>query len=202
MTLTPDTNIQYLKGVGEKRAALYRKLGIATVRDLLRHYPRDYIDLSAPYLVMEAPLHEMCAVKAVLTHKSAEKHIRKGLSVFKLMAADHSGALELTVFNSKYTIDKLELGASYCFYGKISGGLPRREMSAPQIYPAQSPGADILPVYPQTAGLTSKMIRTNINESINRLNHSSPTQGAVNIPDSPIGAFQSLNAMTSPAIGR
>ena len=45
---TLSTNIQYLKGVGEKRARLYARLGIATIGDLLEHYPRDYIDFSHP----------------------------------------------------------------------------------------------------------------------------------------------------------
>ena len=40
------TNIQYLKGVGEKRAKLLNKLGIFTVGDLLRYYPREYTDWS------------------------------------------------------------------------------------------------------------------------------------------------------------
>ena len=48
MAVDFDTEIQYLKGIGEKRAALLRKLEIRTVGDLVHHYPRDYIDLSAP----------------------------------------------------------------------------------------------------------------------------------------------------------
>ena len=43
--------IRYLKGVGEKRAALLQKLGIHCVEDLLEFYPRDYVDYSKPYPV-------------------------------------------------------------------------------------------------------------------------------------------------------
>ena len=48
MALTPDTSVQYLKGVGERRAALYQKLNIRTVEDLLYHFPRSYLDLTTP----------------------------------------------------------------------------------------------------------------------------------------------------------
>ena len=48
MAVSFDTEIQFLKGIGEKRAALLHKLGIDTVGDLLNHYPRDYIDLTEP----------------------------------------------------------------------------------------------------------------------------------------------------------
>ena len=52
---TLSTNIQYLKGVGEKRARLYARLGITTIGDLLDHYPRDYIDFSNPSSITGAP---------------------------------------------------------------------------------------------------------------------------------------------------
>lgn len=61
---TLSTNIQYLKGVGEKRARLYARLGIATIGDLLEHYPRDYIDFSHPSSIISAPYDEPCAIRA------------------------------------------------------------------------------------------------------------------------------------------
>ena len=47
-------SVRTLKGVGEKRAALYEKMGIRTVMDLLEHYPRAYEDWSRPALISEA----------------------------------------------------------------------------------------------------------------------------------------------------
>ena len=54
MPIDLQTSIRYLKGVGERRAALYGKLGIETMEDLLYHIPRDYIDLSHPLPLAEA----------------------------------------------------------------------------------------------------------------------------------------------------
>ena len=163
-----ESNIQYLKGVGEKRAALYNKLGIVTVRDLLYHFPRNYIDLSTPYSIMSAPLDETCAIIARLIHKSTEKRIRKGLSVFKLMAEDYSGSLEITVFNAKYTVDSLETDKEYIFFGRVTGNMIKRTMSAPDIYSVSDENT-ILPIYSQTLGLTSKLIRRNILQALEDL---------------------------------
>ena len=55
-TLTPDTPVRYLKGVGPKTAERFEKLGILTLADLLCHYPRRYLDFSRPYSIAEAPL--------------------------------------------------------------------------------------------------------------------------------------------------
>ena len=54
-TLTQDTPVRYLKGVGPKTAERFEKLGIVTLADLLCHYPRRYIDFSKPYSIAEAP---------------------------------------------------------------------------------------------------------------------------------------------------
>ena len=55
-TLTPDTPVQYLKGVGPKLAQRFEKLGIRTLADLLQHYPRRYLDFTHPYPPAEAPV--------------------------------------------------------------------------------------------------------------------------------------------------
>ncbi|MDR2933343.1 MAG: DEAD/DEAH box helicase, partial [Oscillospiraceae bacterium] len=168
MALTLDTSIQFLKGVGEKRAQLYAKLGIRTVRELLYHFPRQYIDLSAPISIMDAPLHENCAIRAKLTYKSGEQRIRAGLSVFKLIAQDHTGSLEVTVFNSKFTVERLETDHDYIFVGPVGGSILKREMSAPSIYPIPEKHA-ILPVYPQTSGVSSTLMRRNILQALEEL---------------------------------
>ena len=80
---TLSTNIQYLKGVGEKRARLYARLGVATIGDLLEYYPRDYIDFSHPSSIIAAPYDRPCAIRARVASKSSEQRIRKGLSLFK-----------------------------------------------------------------------------------------------------------------------
>ena len=78
-TLTPDTPVRYLKGVGPKTAERFEKLGIVTLADLLCHYPRRYIDFSKPYSIAEAPADTECVVKAEVFAKPARQNAPAGL---------------------------------------------------------------------------------------------------------------------------
>ena len=73
-TLTPDTPVRYLKGVGPKTAERFEKLGIVTLADLLCHYPRRYIDFTKPYSIAEAPADVECVVRAEVFAKARRAH--------------------------------------------------------------------------------------------------------------------------------
>ena len=77
-TLTPDTPVRYLKGVGPKIAQRFEKLGIQTLADLLCHYPRRYIDFTQPYSIAQAPLDTECVVRAELLAKNGGRIIPGG----------------------------------------------------------------------------------------------------------------------------
>lgn len=165
MELSLSDGIGKLGGVGERRAALYRKLGVETIGDLLRLYPRDYLDLSAPLPVSELPLNETVVVKATVYRKRGEQRIRKGLSIFRVFASDGSGELIITIFNSKYMFDALCEEKEYYFYGKVTGTLLKKEMNSPQFFPADT--AELLrPVYPLTEGLSNKLVQVNMHEAL------------------------------------
>ena len=123
-------SVATLRGVGEQRVQALARLGIVTVEDLLLHYPRGYIDLTAPCEVMSAPLDQVCAVRATVIKKGRETRLRGGLRLYKVIAADDSGVLELTFFNTKFTVDALKIDEPYLFYGRMEGTLLRREMRA------------------------------------------------------------------------
>ena len=75
---TLDSPIQYLKGVGPAFAKKFEKLGVATIRDLLLHFPRRYIDYSKPYTVVGAPFDVDCCVKATVLQKEPARRIKGG----------------------------------------------------------------------------------------------------------------------------
>lgn len=168
MAISLDTSIQYLTGVGPKRAALYQKLDIHTVRDLLYYFPRSYIDLTAPCDIAAMPLFEQCAVRARVVAKSAPQYIRRGMTLFRVKVADDSGSMVITFFNAKYAVEALKYDTEYIFYGRSGGTLTRREMASPSIYPADLPNA-LIPVYPLTQGLSSKMVGANISQALQLL---------------------------------
>ena len=158
-TLTPDTPVRYLKGVGPKTAERFEKLGILTLSDLLCHYPRRYLDFSKPYSIAEAPADTECVVKAEVFAKPGGRILPGGRRMERITAGDDVSSLEITWFNDPYAAQKLELGQEYYFQGIVTGGMLRRQMVNPQVRTdAQVKSSPFEAVYPQTEGLTSSAI--------------------------------------------
>ncbi len=149
--------IQFLKGVGEQRAKLYKKLGVDTIYSLLSFFPRIYKDFSLFTPIRECELNEVVCVKAKIFKKQGETRLRKGLSIFRVFATDGESDLTITIFNSKYIFEALKLDHEYVFMGKITGNLLKKEMTSPEFIDAEI-GEYIKPVYPLTSGLSSAMI--------------------------------------------
>ena len=158
-TLTPDTPVRYLKGVGPKTAERFEKLGILTLSDLLCHYPRRYLDFSKPYSIAEAPADTECVVKAEVFAKPGGRILPGGRRMERITAGDDVSSLEITWVNNPYAAQKLELGQEYYFQGIVTGGMLRRQMVNPQVRTdAQVKSSPFEAVYPQTEGLTSSAI--------------------------------------------
>mgnify|MGYP002575208749 CR=1 FL=1 len=158
-TLTPDTPVRYLKGVGPKTAERFEKLGIVTLADLLCHYPRRYIDFTKPYSIAEAPTDVECVVRAEVFAKPGGRILPGGRRMERITAGDDVSSLEITWFNNPYAAQKLQLGQEYYFQGIVTGGMLRRQMVNPQVRTdAQVASSPFEAVYPQTEGLTSSAI--------------------------------------------
>ncbi len=153
---TLTDNIQYLKGVGEKRALLLRKLGIDTVDALLRFYPRSYEDWSRITPIANARGAGNVCIRARVTSPVKEHRIRKNMTLYRFTVADGSGSMQITIFNSKYEAAKIHLGCEYLFYGKINPESFYLDMSSPKI--SAVGGGGIRPIYSQTHSLSSKGI--------------------------------------------
>lgn len=149
--LGPDMPVTVLRGVGEQRAKALQKLGLRTLGDLLRHYPRDYIDLTAPKAVMNAVPGEVCAVRAQVYRKLGETVVKGGMKLYKVQTGDDSGALEIVFFNNKYGPEKLKLEQEYLFYGKVEQIARGRAIHNPQVFSVED---NLLsPCYPLTKGV-------------------------------------------------
>lgn len=153
---TESDNIRYLKGVGEKRAALFGKLGIDTVGALLRFYPRSYEDWSHITPISKARGLGTVCVKAVVISEVKENYIRKNMVLYKFNVKDDSAIMSVTVFNNKYAVQNITVGQELLLYGKLSTDSFYYEMSSPQIRPT---GFDIIrPIYSSTYSLSSSAI--------------------------------------------
>ena len=152
-------SIQYLKGVGPAFAKKFEKLGIFTVRDLLAHYPRRYIDYTQPCTVLGAPFDVDCCVKAEVLQRDPSRRIAGGRVLNRVLAADDTGTLALSWFNASYASDKLEPGQTYYFEGRVAGSLTRREILHPLVRSeAEVAIHPLVPVYGATEGLPSPRI--------------------------------------------
>lgn len=155
--LTASTDIQYLKGVGEKRAVMLKNKGIDTVGALLRYYPRAYLDWTNIKPISETNFFTPTCVKAKIVTPIKESRIRKDMILYRFAADDDSGRIWVTLFNQKFVAEKLRMGREYLFYGKTEGSLYEKNMSAPIIMEASYNGIE--PIYPASKSLTSKAIQ-------------------------------------------
>lgn len=161
--------INSLSGVGKKRSMLYNKLGIFDVQGLLYYFPRTYIDCTNPLNLSQTNLYEKCCVKAVITKKGNPIIRQRKMSIYTASAIDcNEQPLKIIFFNNPYALKDLIVGKEYLFFGKIGGNMLLKEMIAPQIINLDSAG--LIPQYPLTAGLTSKMIISNVKYALTLLN--------------------------------
>ncbi len=164
-----QTDVRYIKGVGEQRQKTLAKLGIFTLRDLVSYFPRDHEDRSRIRPIMEVPLEETACIRAMVTDTPQLHRVRRGTELVRLVAVDDSGAITITYFNQKYIKNQLKRGETYCFYGKISGTPLQRIMTNPIFEPAERDGVStgrIVPVYRLTAGIRQKQLMNAIEQGL------------------------------------
>lgn len=154
-----NEDISVLHGIGQKRAELFRTLGLCTVSDLLFYFPRDYADRTVTKKIAELKDGETVCIKGKAVSALRESRNRKNLYVCTLRISDGTGFLELVWFNNRFIKQMLKPDEEYIFYGKVTFG-KKRQMHAPIF---EIPGTNrvtgrILPVYSLCAGLTSKIV--------------------------------------------
>ena len=170
-----NTDVRYVKGVGEARAKSLAKLGITDLKSLLAYFPRTYEDRRAVRRIAELTIGERACVTAMVAGAPKLSRVRKGLELVKLRVVDESAALELTYFNQPYLKNTFRVGESYTFYGTVEGTLLRRQMTNP-VFEREGQHAvtgRIVPVYPLTAGvgqsLLYRAVRQGLDEAADRL---------------------------------
>ncbi len=160
-----DTDIRFLKGVGEKRAQSLQKLGIDTVGALLRFYPRAYSDWNNITDIFDLTVGERACVRATVVTAVKENRIRGNMVLYKFVIADKTGRMPVTIFNNKYLAAALHVGSEYLFAGKISAEGLMPSMSSPEIRAVSAAG--IRPIYHAGSGMTSKAIEKLVAAAIN-----------------------------------
>lgn len=165
-----DKDVICLKGVGPKMVARLAKLDIYTIKDLLSHYPANYLDITNPVPIADTVIDENNVVAVTVVKKSRPIMIRRGMTIYKLVVTDDVSDMQVTIYNSQYLYDSLQEGKSYILYGKVTGNFTSREMSSPQVLNIAS--ERILPIYHLTEGVSQKFLRECVKKALEMLDDS------------------------------
>jgi len=179
--LAPGDPVTSLPGVGVRRAETLSKLEIRSIEDLIRHYPKRYEDRRQPTPVNSLRDGEAALVRVCVRHVVHAPSRKYGGAMpripMKVVCGDDSGEMTLLFFNARYLAHAFREGAEYWVYGTARVGLAGVSMAHPDFdeaaredsgdgIQAVDAGAGIVPVYPLTAGLTQKFMRTLIRAAI------------------------------------
>ena len=160
MALRLADRLDTLPGIGPARARGLEKLGLVTVEDLLRCYPRSYEDRRKFSTVAAAPVDIPVCLELLVAEPPRLSRIRKGLELVKARLVDDTGSLTATFFNQTYMKDALRPGETYIVYGKVEGPPGRRQMTNPVCERSDRVRFTgcILPVYALTHGISNNLL--------------------------------------------
>ena len=156
--------VTVLAGVGKARAASYARLGIVTLGDLIRHYPRAYENRGDIRLLADARLDGKSAVILTVATEPRAVRLRSHKSFLKFRAFDESGSCEIVYFNQDYLKNQFPIGSVFRFFGKVERSGKRYSMSSPIAEP-WTENASLPPlwaVYRMTEGLSPKQVAKDI----------------------------------------
>lgn len=163
-----NDDIQSLSGIGKRRAELFYKMDIRTVKDLLYFFPRAYEDRSVIKEIDECAAGETVCVKATVFSAVKEARIRKNFTISTMTVFDDSGDMKIKWYNNRYVKNAFRQGGTYIFYGKITYSGLKKEMENP-LYELEGSGkytGRIVPVYPLTGNLTQKMAQSAVKQAL------------------------------------
>ncbi len=165
MNISKNSSVTDIKGIGEKQAEKFAHLNIYSVKDLLFHIPFRYQDTSSIITIEEFKQDEKGTFLAEI-EKVTTTYFRKKITTVKVK--DDTGYLNLTYFNQSYLEKSLKTGDIYLFDAKITKKGKRKNIYNPKFEKfkekpeKQTHLGKLVGIYPETHGLTSRMIRARI----------------------------------------
>jgi len=163
--------LEAFPGIAQKFSKYLKKLGIMTVHDLLWHFPARYEDFSEVRRIADLEPGEQSTIRGVIEEVSLKHTWRRNFAIVEAIIADESGSIRAVWFNQPYIANTLRAGKNVNFAGKVSvsheGDLylqnPAYEIMANRGAQSEEQEtrhtARLVPIYPETRGLTSKGLR-------------------------------------------
>ncbi len=161
--------VNRIKGVGEKTAALFGKINVFTVEDLIGHYPRDYETYDAPVSIREASPGSVQAIYGQITAIPNVKKVRN-LSILNAILKDGSNdSIQLTFFNMPFLKKVLKPGGFYLFRGLVQQRGTHKIMEQPRMFTwdeYKQKSGRLLPRYALTKGLTNQTVQKSVAQAL------------------------------------
>lgn len=163
-----DQSIETLKGIGEKTAKLFEKVGIRTIDDLLHYYPKGYDTYGEPKAIGELSEDETGAVEGFLKSGATGVHIN-GLSIVQATISDMTGKLRLVWYHMPYLKNTLRPDSHFIFRGRVIRKKNGLTMEQPQMFKPEAYEellSSMRPIYAQTKGLGNKTITSAVEQAL------------------------------------
>jgi ATP-dependent DNA helicase RecG len=166
MALSVDTPVQYVKGVGPKLAAVLRKKGITTVRDLIEFYPRTYEDRRAARNIASLKEGDFVGLKAQVVRVHQIPIGKSSRKIYDLVVRDNSGVIHCKFFRVPYRgyFERFPPGTEVRVIGKVINYRNEIQFHHPELHNEADDAEEdeLIPVYSETEGLSSKKLRNSI----------------------------------------
>ena len=163
-----DQSIETLKGIGEKTAKLFEKVGIRTIDDLLHYYPKGYDTYGEPKAIGELSEDETGAVEGFIKSGATGVH-SNGLSSVQATISAMTGKLRLVWYHMPYLKNTLRPDSHFIFRGRVIRKKNGLTMEQPQMFKPEAYEellSSMRPVYAQTKGLGNKTITSAVEQAL------------------------------------
>lgn len=163
--------LKFIKGLSDKRIADLNAMGIYSAEDLLRHFPRNYLDMRKSVSLSEAQNNDFALVKATVISVPNYVPQRGKFNFFKITCVESGEPFTIIWFNQPYVKSKLKEGETYLFYGRIRNRYGVISMSNPtfELYDNNLSLKGIVPVYSLKGALTQKVMRSVIADALKKI---------------------------------
>lgn len=169
-TLLFDESVRSINGVSGSRASALSKLKIASIRDLIEHYPRKYLDLTNISTIADAHIGEVSTIKGSV-HEIKLKRPRRNLPIVEITLVDGTSTLIISVFHQPWLAKKIHKDENIVVSGKVTFDFGFKRMTNPIIDGLSDfpPEGRIIPVHRSTEKLGAPQLRRIIGSALDGL---------------------------------
>jgi ATP-dependent DNA helicase RecG len=166
-----DGDVRGVWGISEGYASKLRRLGVETIRQLLQHFPRRYVDYSSVKQVRDLRVGEVETVQGTVW-EIRNSRARSGLTITSAVIADNTGTVHAVWFNQPFLTKNIAAGKKIVLSGKVEDTIGRLQLKSPDW---EIPGEGVtlhtgrlVPTYPLTEGLSDRWMRSVMRRALDK----------------------------------